>query len=266
MHSVIVSEPLGVHLLDDAALDALLREVVDVHVADHLLKLIRREHVTQDIEYLACAVGVQVVFDLLDAVEELLYHPAFSRVGCHEVEDEAVLLLAVAMDTAHSLLQTDGVPGDVVVDHQPAELEVDALAGCLGGHHHLGAVSVTEDPLGMEARAWGIAVTDLHAAVDLGDAQAPLGEPIYQVVKGVLVLGEDQELGRGVLEHTLIGDHVAKLHELGLDLSLFQDACLVDQPGQLQDLFSQGGRIYGCHNLFELGDRISCCSSSGSSS
>ena len=55
-----------------------------------------------------------------------------------EVEDEAVLLLAVAVDAAHALLQPHRVPGDVVVDHQPAELQVDAFARGLGGHQHLG--------------------------------------------------------------------------------------------------------------------------------
>ncbi len=111
----------------------------------------------------------------LDALEELLQHPAFAGVGGDEVEDEAVLLLAVAVDAAHALLQPDGVPGDVVVDHEPAELEVDAFAGGLGGDQHLGASS-RKLALGVDARAGRVAVADLHAAVDLRDGQAPLDE------------------------------------------------------------------------------------------
>ena len=89
-----------------------------------------------------------------------------SRVaGGDEVEDQAVLLLAVAVDAAHALLQPHRVPGDVVVDHQPAELEVDALARRLGGDQHLAVL--LELPLGIDARAGRVAVADLHAAVDV---------------------------------------------------------------------------------------------------
>jgi hypothetical protein len=85
-----------------------------------------------------------------------------------EVEDQAVLFLAVAMDAAHALFQAHRVPGDVVVDHQPAELEVDTLAGGLGGDQHLGGFA--ELALGENAGAGRVAVADLHAAVDLRDA------------------------------------------------------------------------------------------------
>ena len=136
--------------------------------------------------------GVQVVLDLLDALEELLHHATFTGVGGHKVEDEAVLFLAVPMDAPHPLLQTDGVPRDVVVDHQPTELQVDAFAGRLCGDKLLGAVAVAEYPLGVEAGAGHVAVADLHAAVDLRDVQAPLRELIDEVVQRVFMLGEDQ--------------------------------------------------------------------------
>ena len=63
----------------------------------------------------------------------------FAGVRRHEVEDQAVVLLAVAVDAAHALFQAHRVPGDVVVDHHPAELEVDAFTRRLGGHQHLGS-------------------------------------------------------------------------------------------------------------------------------
>ena len=59
-------------------------------------------------------------------------HAALARVHRDEVEDEAVVLLAVAVDAAHPLLQPHRVPRDVVVDHEPAELEVDPFARRLG--------------------------------------------------------------------------------------------------------------------------------------
>ena len=42
------------------------------------------------------------------------------------------------MDTAHPLLKTIGVPWDVPVDQIATELEVNALARGIGGHHDLG--------------------------------------------------------------------------------------------------------------------------------
>ena len=135
-------------------------------------------------------------------------HAAFAGVLGDEVEDEAVVLLAVAVDAAHALLQPDGVPGDVVVDHQPAELEVDAFAGGLGGDQHLGGF-LAELPLGVDARARRVAVADLHAAVDLRDGQAPLAQLAEraavlavagEVVERVLVLGEDEQLHLRVAE------------------------------------------------------------------
>ena len=41
------------------------------------------------------------------------------------------------MDAAKPLFQSGRVPGQVVVDHQVAELEVDALAGGLGRDAYL---------------------------------------------------------------------------------------------------------------------------------
>ena len=101
---------------------------------------------------------------LLDALEQLLEDAALAGRRRDEVEDQAVLLLAVAVDAAHALFQPHRVPGDVVVDHQPAELEVDALARRLGGHQHLAILA--ELALGVDARARRVAVADLHAAVD----------------------------------------------------------------------------------------------------
>ena len=43
-----------------------------------------------------------------------------------------LVLLAVAVDAAHALLQPVGVPGQIPVDHHLAELEVDAFASRLG--------------------------------------------------------------------------------------------------------------------------------------
>ena len=211
VESVIWRKRADIDVLDDAVLDGVFGEVVGVHVADHLLQLVGGEDVAQDVEDLARVVRIEVFLDLLEPLEELLEHAAFAGVGGDEVEDEAVLLLAVAVDAAHALLQADGVPGDVVVDHEPAELEVDAFARRLGGHQDLGLLA--ELPLGVDAGAGRVAVADLHAAVDLRDREAPLPQLAQrptvlavagQVVERVLVLGEDEQFHLRVVEDALV--------------------------------------------------------------
>ena len=81
----------------------------------------------------------ELLADLAEPLEELVQHPPLAGVRRDEVEDEAVVLLAVAVDAAHPLLQPHRVPRDVVVDHEPAELEVDPFARRLGRHQDLGS-------------------------------------------------------------------------------------------------------------------------------
>ena len=110
----------------------------------------------------------------LDALEELLEHAALAGVRRHEIEDQAVLFLAVTVDAAHALLQPHRVPRDVVVDHQPAELQVDAFARGFGGDEDLAGLA--ELALGVDAGAGRVAVADLHAAVNLRHGQAPFAQ------------------------------------------------------------------------------------------
>ena len=85
-----------------------------------------------------------------------------------EVEDVDVVLLSDAVDAAHALLEPDGVPRHVVVDHQVAELEVDALAGRLGRDADLRVALELDLRLPSLLRA--------HPAVDLRRRVAPLVE------------------------------------------------------------------------------------------
>ena len=52
-----------------------------------------------------------------------------------EVHNDHIVLLAIAMATADALLDSLRVPRKVVIDHERAELHVDALCGGLGGNH-----------------------------------------------------------------------------------------------------------------------------------
>jgi len=105
------------------------------------------------------------------SLKEPLQDTAFTGVRRDEVQNQAVFLLAVPMDATHALFQAVGVPGDVVVNHVPAELQIDALTSRLGGHQHLAVFP--ELALRVDAGARGVPIADLHAAMNLGDVETP---------------------------------------------------------------------------------------------
>ena len=99
--------------------------------------------------------------------------------------------LADAVDAAEALLDAVRVPRQVVVDHQVRGLEVQALAGGVGGEQDL-AVRVLGELLGDLA-----ALAAAHAAVDRLDRLGPAeqrADPAREVVERVAVLGEDDQL------------------------------------------------------------------------
>ena len=73
-----------------------------------------------------------------------------------------------------------------------AELQVDAFAGGLGGHAHL--------PAGQERILRPAAFLRVHSAVDGAGGVAPRFEVLAQVVEGVAVLGEDEQLAAPILQ------------------------------------------------------------------
>ena len=89
--------------------------------------------VAEHVEHLA-AVGLALLLDLLQQPGE---HLALAGVVGDEVPQAADLLLADAVDAAEPLLDAVGVPRQVVVDHQVGGLEVEALAGGVGGEQDL---------------------------------------------------------------------------------------------------------------------------------
>ena len=161
---------LLVHVAQQAVFEVGVAEAAGVVVAQHPLDVGRGQHLADHVED---GVVVQRVADLLQLLEQPLEDAALDGVGGDEVEDQAVLALAVAVDAAHPLLEAVGVPGDVVVEQDVAELEVDALARGLGGDEDLDR-ALAELLLGVEARARLVARADLHAAVDAADAEAPV--------------------------------------------------------------------------------------------
>ena len=107
-----------------AVLDGLQQQVAQRRLGERL---------PEDVEDLA-AVGLAHLLDLLQQAREDL---ALAGVGGDEVPEAADLLLADAVDAAEALLDAVGVPRQVVVDHQVRGLQVEALAGGVGGQQDL---------------------------------------------------------------------------------------------------------------------------------
>ena len=200
-----------------------------VVVAQHALDVGGGQDLADDVED---GVVVQRVADLLQLLEQPLQDAAFDGVGGHEVEDQAVLALAVAVDAAHPLLEAVRVPGDVVVEEDVADLEVDALARRLGGDQDLD-LAFPELLLGVEARARLVARARLHAAVDAADAEAPRLQPIHQIVQRVLELGEEEQALVRVVEEAFLLEQVLELRELGLGAGVLDGLGLGREAPQL---------------------------------
>ena len=104
-------------LLVDAG-DALLKVHARFHGAEHFVT--GPEHAVEEAELL---------------VEELVYAHVGGVLLVEEIHYHHVELLTVAVAAPDALLHALRVPGQVVVDHQIAELQVDALGPGFGGNH-----------------------------------------------------------------------------------------------------------------------------------
>ena len=228
------AELVLVHVAEHALLEVGIAEPAGIVVAQHALDVSRRQDLADDVEY---GVVVQRVADLLQLLEQPLQNAAFDGVGRDEIEDQAVLALAVAVDAAHPLLQAVRVPGDVVVEEDVADLEVDALARGLGGDQDLD-LAFAELLLGVKARARLVARARLHAAVDAADAEAPGLQPIHEVVQRVLELGEEEQALVRVVEEAFLLEQLLELRELRLGARILDRLGLDGQASQLLDLLA----------------------------
>ncbi len=153
-------------------------------------------------------------------------HPLAGR-GGNQVVDVDLVALTVTVDAAHPLLQPSGVPGQIVVEHQVAELQIDALAGSLGGHHHL--FLVMKDSLGL------VALLGRHRPINSSHAQTPPHQVFHQVIESVLRLGEDKQLLPG-LEQVAASHHLPQFVQLPFRAGHFHGQGLRGQAGQDGDL------------------------------
>jgi hypothetical protein len=133
-----------------------------------------------------------------------LKRPPFDRVRGDEVEDQAVLTLAVTVDAPHPLLEAVRIPWNVVIEKDFAHLKVDGFSGSLRRDQNLD-LAFAELLLGVHARAWLVTGARLHPAVDASEPKAPGSQAANEIVQCVLELGEES--------HVRIGVRVEELQE-----------------------------------------------------
>ena len=73
--------------------------------------------------------------------QQLEYTLIGSVLAVDEIDHHNVMLLAISMAAPDSLLNSLRVPGQVIVNQQGTELQVDAFGGGLGGNHDSGILT-----------------------------------------------------------------------------------------------------------------------------
>ena len=184
-----VAEAALVDIPQQAFFQVLPAESTGVVVTQDALHIGRRQHLADDVEH---RVVVERITNLLQLVQQALEDMPLDRVRGDEIEDQAVLLLTVAVDAPHALLEAIRIPRDVVVEEDVADLQVDPLARGLSCHQHLDR-ALAELLLGVEPGPRRVARAGDQAAVDGRHLEAPGFELLDEVVERVLELREEYE-------------------------------------------------------------------------
>src|SRR5262249_22379942 len=172
------AECLVVHVSPDAR--ALLCVGVEINLRENLghrpttrepvlhqgIETGRRNDLANDVIHTVAAQRLAHVFEL---PEQPGHDLAFTGVPSHEIVNHRLLLLTVAMNTAHALLKAIWIPRNIVVHHERTELEVNALPRGFSGDHHRGGV-FKELPLGIDT------FLEWHTAVDRTTPEAQVRE------------------------------------------------------------------------------------------
>src|SRR5579885_2842890 len=98
--------------------------------------VLEADSLKQPSDHVEDLVGVELLADFFELVEESLEHPTLAGAAGNQIDDAHLVGLFIAMDSAHPLLKPRRIPWDVVIDHQPAgALQVDAFGGGIRADH-----------------------------------------------------------------------------------------------------------------------------------
>ncbi|MPM59186.1 hypothetical protein SDC9_106026 [bioreactor metagenome] len=116
------------------------------------------------------------------------------------------------MDSSHALFQPDRVPWNIVVDHKPAKLKVNAFTCSLGCDHYLGIFP--ECFFRINPGSGLIEASYFHATVDLGDCKSPALKFFNKKVQSLFMFREQQKFHLGIIKNPLFVDHLFELCKL----------------------------------------------------
>src|SRR5262249_53366337 len=149
----------------------------------------------------------QGVTDFLELIKQTLQHAPLDGIGSHKIEDQTIALLAIAVNTTHTLLKPIRIPGNVIVEQDMAALQVNPFTSRLSGHQDLNS-AISELLLSEQPCTWIITGAWPHAAMDRADAEAPGLQTGYQIIERVLEFGEEQQPLLRMVEETFSMEEV----------------------------------------------------------
>src|SRR5262249_54859372 len=151
-----------------------------------------RQHFTDDIEYAVSQDRTHLFKLFKKSLENAAFDNrlAFLRGTGHEVEGMNIPLLTDAVNASEPLFESGGVPGEVVVNHQPAKLQVYAFAS--------GFCRYADLLFSAELFLGALPFMRIHTAVDVARRVSPAAEMFAKVVQRIAVLGEDKKLPSAV--------------------------------------------------------------------
>jgi hypothetical protein len=158
-----------------------------------------------------------------------------------EVPEVAGLGLADPVDPSEPLLDAIGVPRQVVVDHEVGALEIDPLPCRVGRDEDHDRRVVLEGALSSPALVARQAAVDRDDRLGTAEERA---DPLDEVVEGVAVFGEDDELApapRGVLHLGFVLEQPRELGPLRVGPELSDVGGERLEPTQRLDLQAQLG-------------------------
>ena len=115
---------------------------------------------------------VERVADFLELLQKALQDSSFDGVRRDKVKDQAILALPVTMNAPHALLEPIGIPWDIVVKEDVADLKIDALSCGLRRNEDLN-FPIAKLLLREQPRAGLVSRTGFHPAMDETHAEPP---------------------------------------------------------------------------------------------
>ena len=135
-------------------------------------------------------------------------------VGGEEVDDGDIALLAIAVAAADALFDALRVPGQVVVHHGVAKLQVKALGAGLGADHHRGATAELIDEGQAHGRRRAEPQLALTVLAPYAQGGVGAGRFVYAAEEGDVFVAKLGLSGQEALQVILGGQRLGEHHHL----------------------------------------------------